>query len=131
MSAAPAQPRGGCHWAYLSGTGVKHHSNLLTTTKKTRQAPPRPLQQLPLYPRQQVPPLGESSLRRIVLRYMRKRVSFPAVATRVTAGAILQEIQRRSADLSINVTSRNVFFGSARDSRAKPFAVTNQIGWKN
>lgn len=29
------------------------------TTKKTRQAPPRPLQQLPLHPRQQVPPLGE------------------------------------------------------------------------
>jgi len=57
--AAPAQPREGYHWACLWGTPGKHPSNLLTTTKKTRQAPPRPLQQLPLYPQQQVPPLGE------------------------------------------------------------------------
>lgn len=56
---APARPRGGYHWACLWGTPGKHPSNPLTTTKKTRQAPPRPLQQLPLYPRQQVPPLGE------------------------------------------------------------------------
>lgn len=57
--AAPARPRGGYHWACPWGTLGKHPSNPLTTTKKTRQAPPRPLQRLPLYPRQQVPPLGE------------------------------------------------------------------------
>lgn len=61
MFAAPARLREGCRWVCLLGTPGKHPSNLLTTTKKTRQAPPRPLQQLPLYPRQQVPPLGESS----------------------------------------------------------------------
>lgn len=59
VSAAAARLRGGYRWACLYGTPGKHPSNLLTTTKKTRQAPPRPLQQLPLHPRQQVPPLGE------------------------------------------------------------------------